>query len=157
MSPRSRLAYIARQRYIRVVKPSYEFFDHTADMGIRVRAATLPELLEPAARGLYAVIGDLTAGADSEPVRFDLSSNDPAFLLRDYLAELLVLFECDARIVTAFDVSIFNDHRLTATGQARLVDPRRSAYHHEVKAITYHELEIRSIPGGYEATIIVDI
>ena len=37
------------------------------------------------------------------------------------------------------------------------IDRRLSAYHHEVKAITYHELDILRIPGGYEATVIVDI
>ena len=135
----------------------YELFDHTADMGIRVRAKTMPELLEPAARGLYAVIGGLVAGADSEPVTFDLCGDDSAYLLRDYLGELLVLFEREARFVTSLDVPVFDENRLNATAQVSLVDPQRSNYLREVKAITYHELGIRTIPGGYEATVIVDI
>ncbi len=139
------------------MEPYYELFDHTADMGIRVRAATLPELLAPAGEGLYAVIGELAAGRASEPVAFDLTADDSAYLLRDYLNELLVLFDRDSRRVTSVDVSAFENQRLAATVQTAHVDDERSVFHREVKAVTYHELDVRSIPGGYEATLIVDI
>ena len=139
------------------MEPSYELFDHTADMGIRVRASTLPELLAPGGEALYAVIGDIRAGAESEPASIDLSGEDPAGLLRDYLAEILTLFDRDARMATSVDVAAFTHDRLTATVQTAKIDKRRSALHREVKAITYHELDVRSIPGGFEATLIVDI
>jgi hypothetical protein len=41
--------------------------------------------------------------------------------------------------------------------QARTIDAGRSVPGHEVKAVTYHELAIRPIPGGFEATYILDI
>ena len=34
----------------------YEIFEHTADLGIRVRAGSLDELFADAARGLFAVM-----------------------------------------------------------------------------------------------------
>ena len=142
---------------MRLVEPSYEFFDHTADIGIRVRGATLPELIVPAGEGLYAVIGQVVAHGDAEPVPFDLTGDEPAVLLRDYMGELLILFERDARVVTAADVSAFSDARLAVVAHVQSVDDQRSVFHREVKAITYHELNIKAIPGGYEATIIVDI
>jgi SHS2 domain-containing protein len=38
----------------------FTVFEHTADLGVRVEAASLPEALADAARGLFAVIaGDL--------------------------------------------------------------------------------------------------
>ena len=126
-------------------------------MGIRVWAATLPELLIPAGEGLYAVIGNLVAGGESEPVTFDLTGGEPALLLRDYLGELLILFERGARRVTALDTTAFHEHRLSVTARTAHVDEKRSLLVREVKAITYHMLGIRSIPGGYEATVIVDI
>ena len=139
------------------MEPSYELFDHTADMGIRIRAGTLSELLAPAGEALYAVIGDVKAGAESEPMSIDLSGEDPAGLLRDYLAEVLTLFDRDARMVTLADVASFTENHLAATVQTAKIDKRHSALHREVKAITYHELDIRSIAGGLEATLIVDI
>ncbi len=140
-----------------LVQPSYEFFDHTADMGVRVFAPTLPGLIAPAGDGLYAVIGRLVGQGDARPITFELTGDRPAELLRDYLGELLILFERDARVVTAVDVSTFNDDRLAAIVSARSVDAQRSVFHREVKAVTYHELNIAAIPGGYEATFIVDI
>jgi len=142
---------------MRTMEPSYEIFDHTADAGIRVFAPTLAGLLAPAGDGLYAVIGELVAGDPCESIGFDLEGSDAAVLLRDYLNELLILFEQDLLCVYRPNVERFDDHHLVVSAQAFPVDRDRSTFHREVKAITYHELDIRTIPGGYEATIIVDI
>lgn len=139
------------------MQPSYEFFDHTADMGIRVRAATLEGLLMPAAEGLYAAIGELVAGGDEASMQFEFQGDDPSVLLRDFLTELLILFERDQRRLVAVVDAEFTELRLTVTAKTASVDLERSAFHREVKAITYHELNIREVPGGYKATFIVDI
>jgi len=139
------------------MQPSYEFFDHTADMGIRVRASAIPELLMPAAEGLYAAIGELVAVGDGSLLYYDFQGDDPSVLLRDFLTELLILFERDQRRLVAVVDAAFTESRLTVTAKTAPVDLERSAFHREVKAITYHELNIRTIPGGYEATFIVDI
>jgi len=139
------------------MEPRFELFDHTADVGVRVFAGSLPGLVQPAGEGLYAVIGDLVPTGEPRPARFDFCDHDPPFLLRDYLAELLVLFECDRRIMTTTNVEAFGAERLLVDGESRVVNQARSVFHHEVKAVTYHELGIRSRPGGYEATFIVDI
>ena len=143
------------------MEPSFELFDHTADIGIRARAATLPELATVAGDGLYGVIGNLVpaCGAAGEPreSKIELYHADTAVLLRDYLDELLVLFDRDHRCATSIVIQTFDDTNLVARIHTQLVDRERSVYHHEVKAITYHELDIREIPGGYEATLILDI
>ena len=143
------------------MEASFELFDHTADIGIRARAATLPELATVMGGGLYAVIGELlpAQGAVAEPreLKIELQHADIAVLLRDYLDELLVLFDRDHRIVTVANVSTFGEGRLVAVLETALVDHQRSVYQHEVKAITYHELDIRQIRGGFEAAVIVDI
>jgi len=126
-------------------------------MGIRVRAATMPELLMPAAEGLYAAIGELVAIGDGSLLHFDLQGDDPSVLLRDFLTELLILFERDKHRLVAVVDAAFTESRLTVTAKTAPVDLERSAFHREVKAITYHELNIRPIPGGFEATFIVDI
>lgn len=139
------------------VRPSFEIFDHTADAGIRVRAATLPGLIEPAARGLYAVIGEFVESTDEEAHRFAREGMDPAELLRDFLAELLLIFESRHRAASVLDVAAFDKHALDVSYRTRHVDADRSIYFREVKAVTYHDLAIRPIPGGFEATLIVDI
>jgi len=139
------------------VEPSYEIFDHTADAGLRIRAATPAKLLQPAAEGLYAIIGELVAGGRPSPHAMAFTGSDASILLRDYLAELLHFFEREALMATAFDVAAFDQGRLAVTVQFSPIDTESTVYHREVKAITYHELDIRTIPGGCEATVIVDI
>lgn len=126
-------------------------------MGIRVFATDLPGLIAPAARGLYSVIGELVAAGGAEPFAFDATGDEPALLLRDYLTRLLLIFERDHRIVTAPTVREFRRDRLVVSGESFAVDDERSVYYREVKAVTYHELAVRPLPGGLEATIIVDI
>jgi SHS2 domain-containing protein len=140
-----------------MLTPSFELFDHTADMGIRVRAATLEGLLEPAARGLYAAIGGLVPAASLDARPIDLTGDDAAGLLRDFLTELLIWFERDGAIATAFEDIRFEDRSLATSCRIHRVDSAASVFAREVKAITYHELEVRAVEGGFEARVIVDI
>lgn len=140
-----------------MLTPHYELFDHTADLGVRVRAASLAELIVPATDGFYATIGEVATTGAGAPHTFDLCGEDAALLLRDYLAELLHLFDAEQRRLTDLEVQEFSPRRLVVAGQTRPVDQARSALCREVKAVTYHELAIRPIAGGYEATYIVDI
>lgn len=126
-------------------------------MGIRVRAASLDALLPPAIAGLSAAIGEFASAGSPKTVDIDILGDDPAGMFRDFLAEILDLFERDRRFVTAIDAVAFTTSALTATAQTELVDLERSTLRREVKAITYHELAIREVDGGYEATVIIDI
>lgn len=140
-----------------LMEPSYELFDHTADIGIRVFAATPAELLHPATEGLYAAVGELVPSGQAENVSVDLTGNDEAVLLRDYLTEVLIWMECGRRMVVAVEVKEFSAQRLAATLETRPIDAERSSLDREVKAITYHGLAVEVVPNGYRATIIVDI
>ena len=63
-------------------KPMYEIFEHTADLGLRVRAATLEELLKDAACGLFAmVVEDLAAVRPAVTREFQIAGSDPALSL----------------------------------------------------------------------------
>ncbi len=140
-----------------MVEPGYELFDHTADIGIRAWAPAPGGLIRPAGEGLYAVIGELVAGAPANAATWDLTGDDMAVLLRDYLGELLVLFERDRRMVVGAEAREFGRSRLIVEAEVRPVDESRSLYNREVKAITYHGLEIVETAGRFEASIIVDI
>jgi len=137
--------------------PRYELIDHTADIGIRAIAPSLPALIAPCTEGLYAVIGNVIASGDPRPWRFETVGDDAALLLRDCLAEVLLLFDTEHSRLTDLAVAEFTPQRLCVTGRAQPVDVARSVLQREVKAVTYHALAIQPVAGGYEATCIVDI
>jgi SHS2 domain-containing protein len=136
---------------------TYELLEHTADMGVRARAATLAGLIRPCTAGLYAVIGQLVPTGDAQPWQFEAVGDDIALLLRDYLGEVLALFAADGQLIEIREVPEFSPQRLTVLGLRRPIDPGRSIVQREAKAVTYHELSVREVPGGYEAVFIVDI
>lgn len=137
---------------------TFELFDHTADMGIRVRAETRAGLIEPAAAGLYAAIGELKADqSQGKSFQFCARGGDDAILLRDFLTELLVLFERDHCILIGTDEVEFGAGQMSIAGKSATVDVEQSIFYREVKAITYHDLELREVDGGFEAKLIVDI
>jgi SHS2 domain-containing protein len=135
----------------------FELFEHTADLGLRVRAATLEQLLIDAGRGLLAM---LVANPDTvRPVHtktIALAADEPAYLLFDWLNELLYAFEHEKLLLGEFDVRL-DGLALTATCRGEPMDPARHAMEHEVKAITYHRLRVEQTTDGWEAEVIVDI
>ena len=137
--------------------PRFELFDHTADVGVRVWAPALPALVAPATEGLYTVIGHIATTGQPAPRTIEVAGDDPAVLLRDYLAEVLLLFEQAHRRLMHLEARAFTAHELVVTGAATPIDAAQSAFEREVKAVTYHELAIRRIADGWEATYILDI
>jgi len=135
----------------------YELFEHTADVGLRVRARDLNGLFEEAARALLSVI---VANPESvrpvQEVSFRLSAGRRDDLLFDWLAEVLYTFAARHLLLAESAVSIVED-TLTATARGERVDRRRHQLEMEVKAITYHGLKVERDGDGWLAEVIVDI
>ena len=135
----------------------YEHFEHTADLGLRIRAATLEELFAEAGLALTAALaGRLDSVRPAEPRSINLEAADPVDLLHDWLSELLYLFETERLLFSRFDVSL-PPGRLTATAWGETTDPARHEIELEIKAITYHGLKLESAPDGWLAEVIVDL
>jgi SHS2 domain-containing protein len=135
----------------------YELFDHTADLGLRVTAATLDALFVDAARGLFAMIVDHPDRVEPQiEKQFDIPGDDRAFLLFDWLRALLIAGETDGLVFGRFAVSV-RDDGLTAIAWGEPLDPEKHGLGREVKAITYHELKVEKSMNGWIAEVIVDI
>lgn len=136
---------------------TFETFDHTADLGLRVRAADLNALFADAARGLFSIIA---AGLDparaTEAVHFEIVGRAIDLLLFDWLNELLYAYESRRLLFSRFDVHVA-DNRLSAVAYGEPIDADRHSLEHEVKAITYHGLKVERAGDGWLAEVIVDI
>ena len=134
----------------------YELFEHTADLGLRVRAPDLPRLFEDAAAGLFSmIVEELPRGGDRRiEVRIEGQRYD--YLLFDWLNELLYRFETEQLILGEFSVQL-DPAGLRAEARGERADPERHRLLHEVKAITYHRLLVEQRNGDWFAELIVDI
>lgn len=135
----------------------HEVFEHTADLGLRVRAASFEALLAEAAVGLFEIVaGDLGQISPRVARTFSIAGTDRAYLLLDWMGELLAAFEIDRLLFCEFDVAV-HERGITATARGEPYDPAIHTLAHEIKAVTQHELDVRQTPAGWEATLIVDI
>ena len=134
--------------------PSHDMRQHTSEIELRVRAGSLGDLLAEAGRALADV--QLT-GANcipGGPARsIQVSSPDREALLVDWLNELIFLADIDRWVAMDFSLDLVQDTevRARASGVTLEWSPSR------VKAATFHGLQVESVPGGLEATIILDV
>lgn len=135
----------------------YETFDHTADLGLRIRAADLDTLFAEAAQALFtALVENLDAVAPLHPIEATIAGTDREYLLFDWLKELLYRFDAGHLLFSRFEVKI-GPEGLHGRAWGEPFDPARHELSHEVKAITYHGLRVEPDGEGWLAEVIVDI
>ena len=135
----------------------FETFDHTADIGLRVAAATLEELFVDAAHGLTSLVVENVD--DVRPVvseTIQLTATETDYLLFDWLNELLFRFEMRGMLFREFDVRL-SEHGLEATIRGEPLDRSRHQLAHEVKAITYHGLSVEKTENGWRVELVLDL
>jgi SHS2 domain-containing protein len=135
----------------------YETFEHTADLGLRIHAPDLDTLFTEAAQALFsAIVEDLATVQPAERHDVELQGDDRAYLLFDWLNELLYQFDTHHRLFSRFEVRV-EDNGLRGSAWGEPLDRDRHALEHEVKAITYHGLRVEQTADGWLAEVIVDI
>ncbi|MCS6975399.1 MAG: archease [Gemmatales bacterium] len=135
----------------------FEVFEHTADVGLRIRAADLNTLFAEAGRALFSlIVENLDAVRPATEVTFHLQGQDLEYLLFDWLNELLYCFETQHLVFSQFKVDV-TPTGLAAVARGERFDPARHQPDHEVKAITYHGLRVKQEEHGWLAEVIVDI
>jgi SHS2 domain-containing protein len=135
----------------------FETFEHTADLGLRARAATLDTLFVEAARALFsAIVDDLSAIRPERKIEVRVQGDEREFLLFDWLNELLYQCETQHLVFGHFEVHV-GEGGLTGSAWGESLDPARHGVGHEVKAITYHGLKVEQTNDGWLTEVIVDI
>ena len=129
----------------------YEVLHHTADIRLRVTGSTLEELFADALRGLMAVMATGAGSPLNESV--DVESVDVTALLVDFLNEALVRAHVHRRVYTGASFASLSDTRLAAT----LTSVPAEEFDEDVKAVTYHEAEVRRDGGGWTTMLVLDI
>jgi len=136
---------------------SFTIVEHTADVGVRATAPTLAGLFVQAAKGLYAALGQLEASQEPATRTIVLAAPDAEGLLHDWLEELRWAFESAGHVYDRFEFERFEPTNLTARCAGHVCDGARSEIGAEIKAVTYHNLNIRRTDEGCEVTVIFDI
>lgn len=133
----------------------YEILEHTADVGVRARGATLEETFENAIAGLADIMG-IVADGDGRAVPMEVQADDLGGLLVELLGEVLYLHEVHGGRLAGARVTTVGDGRVRAS-ISLAPDDGAGPDGTDVKAITYHQLAVERSGDGWVAQVYVDV
>lgn len=133
----------------------YTLIPHTADVKLRVYGTTLPQLFEHAMIGMFDIskpkkLIPLEAAHQS----ISLTSTKIEYLLVDFLSDCLSLSDVYNEAYDKAEVSLITNTHLMATISGYKIASFESV---EIKAVTYHDLDIHQEEHQWVATLVFDI
>jgi SHS2 domain-containing protein len=143
----------------------FEFFDVTADVGYRAYGNSLANAFENAAIAMFEVITNTSTVKPIVKKEIQLEAEDKYALFYDWLSELLFYHDAEYLVFSKFDVKIYSNtdqnepekHFLIATAYGEEFDPARHERLSEVKAVTYHMMDIKEENMNVMVQVILDI
>jgi SHS2 domain-containing protein len=133
----------------------FQVIEHTADVGIRARGASLEETFEAATEGLATILGGWRP-APGEDHRVTIEPGDLGAQLVDWLSEVIYLQESLDSVIAGVEVERVSEAgtigTITLTPRADEVLEGTA-----VKAITYHQLRVERDGEGWVAELYVDV
>ncbi len=134
----------------------YEIFDHTADIGIKISGNSISEILEKA---VLATADLMSGGIEIEPLKkriFSIEEENIETALVSVLEETVYIFENELFLPSQCSIKI-NRNRYDIILKGNISSPEEIKEGTEIKAVTYHQLEIKKVDNKYQATIIFDV
>jgi SHS2 domain-containing protein len=130
----------------------YLEIEHTADWALKVWAPDLAGLIEQASQGMAALSGVALKSSLRMERRLYVEGYDPEHLLVNFLSEILFIGEEEGIGFDRFDLKLDNLHL-----EARLSGAPIASQQKEIKAVTYHDLQVQTTSRGVEAMIVFDV
>jgi len=148
----------------------YETLPHKADLKIRVFGKTKEELFQNALFGMSENMKP-EIEEQKEEIKREIKINSPDLpsLLVDFLSEVLYLTQANKEIYSDVKFKKFSGNEL----EAELFGKKVERFGEDIKAVTYHNLEINQRPerskggrktnvlrpkdGSWEAIVLFDI
>jgi SHS2 domain-containing protein len=124
----------------------YRFLDHMTDAIVEAYGSTLEEAFENAAKGLIDTMLDLKSVRPKQEITFSLKGHDLYSLLFDWLDKVMLSVVADGIAISEFSVKVTQQdscYALEGITRGEKLDLERHGYKVEIKAVTYHEMEIK--------------
>lgn len=140
-----------------VKKPAYELLDHTADFGIHVFGDNTKSLFQNAAMAMMDQLVETVGLLAREERQITIQGNDWPDLMVNWLREILYLCVGEELFAQSIQIESIAETCLTAY---LWVDPFSADRHtllSEIKAVTYHQVQVFETGNRWEANIIFDV
>jgi SHS2 domain-containing protein len=137
----------------------YRYLDHMTDAVIEAYGDSLEEAFENAARGLNDTMIDLKTVRPYKEIKITAVGHDLHSLLFDWLDKVMLLLVADGIAMSEFSVKIKQKGGYSLEGVARgeRLDLDRHHYKLEIKAVTYHEMQVAQEKGKATVKFLLDL
>jgi SHS2 domain-containing protein len=135
----------------------YELIDHTADMGIRVWGENQKSLFVNAGQAMFDLITAKQMVEANNIEQVEVTGRDTIDLLINWLRELLFLWTGKERLVHSIHVESISGTAVNGRVMVDSFDSTRHVIRHEIKAVTYHQAEVKPVSNGWIAEVIFDV
>ena len=135
----------------------FEILDHTADIGVIVYGENLAALFENAGEAFFHLITDLRKVKRRIEKRIDIGGESLDRLMVDWLSELLYLHDVGGLLFKEFSVESVGKDGLKAIVKGEPFEEGVHVIKTEMKAVTYHQIEVRQERRRWRAQVIFDL
>jgi SHS2 domain-containing protein len=139
------------------MKKNYEVLDHTADIGLVVYGEDLKSLFENAGEAFFHLITDLKKVRRRIERRIHIDGESLERLMVDWLSELLYLHDVENLLFKGFKIESVGEDGLRGTVKGERFQEGVHVIKTEVKAVTYHQIQVKKEDGGWKARVIFDL
>lgn len=140
-----------------VIKSFYKLIDHTADFGILVVGKNPQGLFQNAAMALTDQLVEKHDPGGGEQTKLQIRGQDWTDLMINWLREILYLWAGKDVLLHSVEIDTIKENELSASLWFDRYSPERHQLKSEIKAVTYHQAQVRDNGDHWEATIIFDI
>jgi len=137
--------------------PVYRELEHTADLRLEIWGFTWNGLLQHSAIALSDVITERRRIRPTAYCDFECRAERPDELVVALLRELLIRFETKDWLSHHIEILRADNNALQVRSWGEPYQPKRHPIKTELKAVTYHGLELIRRWWGWRARIVFDI
>jgi SHS2 domain-containing protein len=130
----------------------YREIEHTADCELHVWGSDESTLLEQSARGMYDLSQTILASKPRVVREFKIHFLDRESLIVDFLSELLFYGEDEGLGFDTFQIALDRGICTCCVIGAPIANHGK-----EIKAVTYHGMEVSETAHGLEVRIVFDV
>ncbi|MEW5896680.1 MAG: archease [Nanoarchaeota archaeon] len=143
-----------------MVKASYKYLEHTADVLFMAEAGNLPDLFIQCGLAVEDAQVNLKKVKPVLRKRIKEKNSTIEKLLFDFLDDLLFYKDSEQLIFSKFEMEIKQrnkEYELTCTAFGEKLNPEKHEFKVDVKAITMHMFEVELVKGRWKAQVLIDI
>jgi len=120
-------------------------------------AESLEKLFDICGLATFEAVTDVSKVEALEEMNFAISTESLEELLFLFLAELIYIKDTENIFFSRFEIKITNKFKLSCKAYGERIDNKKHTLKTDVKAVTYHKLEVVKKSDGYGAHVILDL